>query len=807
MPATNRIIRPFAAFLAIVLVLAIVAVGKVSTATPVASDLQPAFPLRAAFYYPWFPEAWKQHGIYPYTNYTPSLGFYDQSDQAVIRQQIAAMHYGGIDTGIASWWGQGSTADKRLPTLLASTAGDPFRWSIYYEQESLTDPSVSQITADLTYLRDRYGSDPSYLRINGRFVVFVYADSADSCSMVDRWTQANTVHAYLVLKVFGGYKNCAHQPDGWHQYGPATAADGQGKSSYTISPGFSKAGEPPRMARDLARWQENVRAMVASGAQFQLITTFNEWGEGTSVESAQEWASQSGYGAYLDVLHDNPALSASTPATTTASTAPPTTDGTPLTFAAAADARVVETSPTKNYGTATSLQVDGASDPDQESYLRFTVSGVSGAIQSAKVRVYVTTNGTSNGPAIYRTNDNWAESTLTWNTRPARSSGATDNKGRLGTNSWVEYDVTALISGNGVYSFVLAADSTDGVKFSSREGAAAPQLVLTLASNGNPAPTNTPVPTNTPKATSLPTNTPVPTNTPKATSLPTNTPVPTNTPPVVSGHTINTVFVILMENHNWADIKGNASAPYLNNTLLPISSYAQQYYNPPRQHPSEPNYLWLEAGTNFGITNDSNPSANHQSTPNHLVTLLKNAGISWKAYQEDISGTVCPLTSVARYAPKHNPMIFFDDVTDTNNPNSAYCIAHQRPYTELSGDLQNNTVARYNFITPNLCNDMHDCSVGTGDTWLAREVPKILSSQAYKNGGAIFITWDEGEGGDGPIGMIVVSPNAKGGGYSNTIRYTHSSALRTIQEIFGVTPLLGDAANATDLRDMFTTFP
>jgi hypothetical protein len=152
-------------------------------------------------------------------------------------------------------------------------------------------------------------------------------------------------------------------------------------------------------------------------------------------------------------------------------------------------------------------------------------------------------------------------------------------------------------------------------------------------------------------------------------------------------------------------------------------------------------------------------------------------------------------------------MIFFDDVTDKNNPNSAYCIAHERPYSELAGDLQNNTVARYNFITPNLCNDMHDCSIGTGDTWLSREVPKILNSAAYKNGGALFITWDEGEGGDGPIGMIVLSPSAKGGGYSNTIHYTHSSALRTIQEIFGVTPLLGDAAKATDLRDLFKVFP
>ncbi len=280
-----------------------------------------------------------------------------------------------------------------------------------------------------------------------------------------------------------------------------------------------------------------------------------------------------------------------------------------------------------------------------------------------------------------------------------------------------------------------------------------------------------------------------------------------------TSHTLKTVFLILMENHNWSDIKGSSSAPYINNTILPMASYAEQYYNPPGNHPSEPNYLWLEAGTNFGISNDDDPDANHQDTKLHLVTLLNNAHIAWKSYQEDISGNVCPLTGTGEYAPKHNPMVFFDDVTNTNDPNSAYCIAHVRPYSDLATDLQKNTVARYNFITPNLCNDMHDTcapfndAVKQGDTWLQQNLPTILNSQAYQNGGVVFITWDEGEGGDGPIGMIVLSPDAKGGGYSNTIHYTHSSTLRTIEEIFGVTPLLGDAANATDLRDLFTTFP
>ena len=84
-------------------------------------------------------------------------------------------------------------------------------------------------------------------------------------------------------------------------------------------------------------------------------------------------------------------------------------------------------------------------------------------------------------------------------------------------------------------------------------------------------------------------------------------------------------------------------------------------------------------------------------------------------------------------------------------------------------------------------------------------MPKILASQAYADDGALFILWDEAESGDGPIGMIVLSPSAKGGGYANTIHYTHSSTLRTIEEIFGLTPMLGDAVNATDLSDLFVT--
>jgi phosphatidylinositol-3-phosphatase len=277
-----------------------------------------------------------------------------------------------------------------------------------------------------------------------------------------------------------------------------------------------------------------------------------------------------------------------------------------------------------------------------------------------------------------------------------------------------------------------------------------------------------------------------------------------NLPPV------QTVFVILLENHNWSDFKGSPDAPFINGTLLPAASHCEQYFNPPGLHPSEPNYLWLEAGTNFSIFDDNDPAINHQSTTNHLAAQLNAAGISWKSYQEDISGDVVPLTVVNGYAPKHNPFVFFDDLTGTNNPYDAFGLAHNRPYAEFPRDLTNNAVARYNFLTPNLCNDGHDtCApqlnpVRQVDDWLAGEVPKILASAAYTNNGAVFITWDEGAGtSDGPIGMILLSPLARGGGYGNSIHYTHSSFLRTMQELFSVSPWLGDAANAIDLSDLF----
>lgn len=275
-------------------------------ATPtIQADWQPSFPIRAAFYYPWFPQAWTQQSIYPYTNYHPKLGFYSSADASILQKHIAMMQYGKVNAGIASWWGQGSQTDSKIPGLLKAAAGTRFRWALYYEMESHGDPTPAQIKNDLTYVRDHYGKDPNFLRVNGKFVVFVYADGHDGCGMADRWKQGNVVGAYVVLKVFPGYSKCASQPDAWHQYSPAVAEDQQGHDSFSISPGFWLVGNNVRLSRSVARWTQDVKDMVAAGTKWQLITTFSEWGEGTAVEPAKEWSSTSGYGQYLDVLHYN----------------------------------------------------------------------------------------------------------------------------------------------------------------------------------------------------------------------------------------------------------------------------------------------------------------------------------------------------------------------------------------------------------------------------------------------------------------------------------------------------------------------
>jgi predicted phosphodiesterase len=315
--------------------------------------------------------------------------------------------------------------------------------------------------------------------------------------------------------------------------------------------------------------------------------------------------------------------------------------------------------------------------------------------------------------------------------------------------------------------------------------------------------------TTTPTTVSVESSTEPPTSTTSTTITTSSTTSTTSLPP--------TVFIIMMENHDWSSIKDSPDAPYINQTLLPAYAHAENYRTG-GIYPSFPNYIALEAGDEFGLLGLSPlPTDFRIATTDHLTTYLANAGLSWRSYSEMLpgGGTVCPLTEASFYSLDHNAYAYFDDVT--GNPpraDDAYCMQHIRPYEEFAPDLQNDTVARYNFIVPDDLDQgekhtvVGSSLVAQSDAWLASEVPRILASPAYQRDGVLLIVWDEAKthGVDNPIGCIVVSPLAKPG-YSNTIPYSHASTLRTVQEILGVGPLLRKAAVATDLSDLFTTFP
>ncbi|UWZ85813.1 alkaline phosphatase family protein [Occallatibacter riparius] len=369
---------------------------------------------------------------------------------------------------------------------------------------------------------------------------------------------------------------------------------------------------------------------------------------------------------------------------------------------------------------------------------------------------------------------------------------------------------------------------------------------------------------------------------------------------------IKHVFVIAMENHNWTQpngnvgatsgiqqIYGNPACPFINSLvngtaqtnidgqLVNISqhvAYANAYHNVlatpsgnnPHIHPSEPNYLWAEAGTNFGVANDNDPYSPKgptvQTTHQHLATLLAKAGHSWRSYQEDIdlqtnaggnlvnvplprnqwtvplsshSGSFDPTSPLNEYndtlqynyAAKHNPMVFFTDTNGNGNPVSPDAQQYA-PMQQLAFDLAHDRVADYNWITPDQYNDQHSglktgfagltgdaATLKAGDNALARLVPMIMASKAYKDGGAIVLWWDESENDGDPgdngddfnhtVPEIVISnlarANEGGMPYASTVDLTHSSDLKTWQEVFHVGPLLGDAATpgTNDLSDLF----
>ncbi len=350
------------------------------------------------------------------------------------------------------------------------------------------------------------------------------------------------------------------------------------------------------------------------------------------------------------------------------------------------------------------------------------------------------------------------------------------------------------------------------------------------------------------------------------------------------GPHIKKVFVVAMENHNWAQPNSVASpqpifmnpyAPFINSLVTGASgisgqvAYATNYINAGiGVHPSEPNYIWAEAGTNFGVANDDTPyhpdctPDTVQTTDLHLSAFLTKAGRSWRSYQEDTDVDLSTNTALPRsawtvpilnssgvfanglnaydysnqynYAAKHNPMVYFTDTNGGCDATPANPLRTQyAPLQQLALDLQSNDVADYTWITPNQFNDMHTslangyggpsgtavkddrAKIAQGDNFLARVVPLIMASKAYQDHGAILLWWDESEGGDTPaftLPFIVISndvrPNVNGRPYASAAEYSHSSTLRTMQEIFDVDPSsgypwLGAASVASDLSALF----
>ncbi len=278
------------------------------------------------------------------------------------------------------------------------------------------------------------------------------------------------------------------------------------------------------------------------------------------------------------------------------------------------------------------------------------------------------------------------------------------------------------------------------------------------------------------------------------------------------------VFVIPMENQDQTKIIGNATdAPYINGTLLPAYASGANFQDELANGiPSEPHYVWMEAGTNkfsdVTFLTDADPSStNSTKETNHLVTQLDTAKISWMSYQEGITSNTCPVSSTGYYAAKHDPFVFFQDVVGKPpSSKNAYCSAHHKAITDLSGDLKNSAVASYNFITPDLCNDMHGaggCPQGTsnsaniqaGDTWLKNNLQPIID-YAFAHDGYVFITWDEGSSTQ-LMPFIAIGKHAKVK-YAGPVQYTHSSLLKSEEEILGV-PVLSTASSANDFADLF----
>jgi hypothetical protein len=275
------------------------------TGPPSKSDI--TFPIRAAFYYNWYPETWKVSSGAQARFVPDTFGYYNSADPVVVEAHIDQFEYGNIELGIISWWGESKYNERSRISLLqnmTTSLRSGIKWSVYYEEYDMIK-TEEDIREDLAHLKKWFTWHPTWAHIDGKPVIFVYHN--EGCDNVERWMRATNGEWHVVLKLFYDFEDCPLQPDSWHQYAPARDVVSYEGHSFSISPGFWYAGESgPLLPRvNKASWCQNVQDMVDSGDPWQLITTFNEAGEGSSIEPSAEWASDSGYGYYLDCLHLN----------------------------------------------------------------------------------------------------------------------------------------------------------------------------------------------------------------------------------------------------------------------------------------------------------------------------------------------------------------------------------------------------------------------------------------------------------------------------------------------------------------------
>lgn len=214
--------------------------------------------------------------------------------------------------------------------------------------------------------------------------------------------------------------------------------------------------------------------------------------------------------------------------------------------------------------------------------------------------------------------------------------------------------------------------------------------------------------------------------------------------------------------------------------------------------PSLPNYLALTSGTTAGITRDCQPSAHCRAAVPSIAGAIDRSGRTWKMYAEGMPAP-CGREDSGRYAVRHNPFVYYPEVTD----DAAYCAGHVVPLTEVSGDLASGSdLPDFAFINPDLCHDMHDCPVRTGDDWLSEWVPRILAAPAFARGRSLLVVvWDEGQGSSNKVAAIFAGPAARRA-YRSGTAFSHYSLLHTIQRAWGLAPLTGEVRRAPVMDEL-----